>query len=67
MLKAEYINEIKEKLSVGFNAVEASSGIIDALDSLCQIMFDPENQPPQISTDEAWKIFQSISKGLPKC
>lgn len=31
------------------------------LETLCQIMFDPQNQPPQYTTEEAWKLFLEIS------
>jgi len=62
MMEAKYVTEIKEKMSAGFNAVEASSDIIGRLDSLCQTMFDPENQPPQLSTEDAWKMFLAIAK-----
>ncbi len=27
---------------------------------LCQIMFDPENQPAQFSKEKAWDIFKAI-------
>lgn len=27
---------------------------------LCQIMWDPENQPPQFTNEEAWEQFQAI-------
>lgn len=62
MMKIKYVTEIKEKVSSGFNAVEASTDIISKLDSLCQIMFDPENQPPQFSKQEAWEMFSAIAK-----
>lgn len=34
----------------------------DELRALGQAMFDPENQPPQWSTEDAWKQFRKISK-----
>jgi len=30
---------------------------VNVLDELCQIMFDPENQPPQITIQEAWERY----------
>lgn len=31
------------------------------MESLCQIMFDPENQPPQYSIEQAWQHFAGDS------
>lgn len=31
---------------------------IARLNRLCQIMFDPENQPPQYTTEEAFKLWK---------
>ncbi len=31
------------------------------LESLCQTMLDPENQPPQFTTEEAWNKFKEIT------
>jgi hypothetical protein len=29
------------------------------LEALCQLMFDPENQPPQLSIEDAWRRFKT--------
>ena len=31
------------------------------LQDLCQIMFDPENQPPQFSNQEAWSHYKRLT------
>lgn len=55
-----YIQKIKSMTEAGFNAVESSEPIISGLDNLCQLMFDPENQPPQMTREEAWQAYLDI-------
>lgn len=34
----------------------------ERLEKLCQKILDPENQPPQISIEDAWAEFKEIRK-----
>ncbi len=62
MNNVNYIKEINSKNDSGFNPPESCERIVDALDSLCQKMFDPENQPPQITVKEAFKEWKAIGE-----
>ncbi len=45
--------------SVVGNSQELAKALMSVY-SICQIMFDPENRPPQTSADEAWDSVQKI-------
>ena len=59
----QHLNSPSEPTDAGFNSIEAVEGLIDRFDTLCQLMFDPENQPPQMSVGDAWKEYLSLREG----
>ena len=52
--------DLKSAHDFGFQEGRRSN---DDLLKLCQMMFDPENQPPQLTIQEAWQKFNSILDG----
>lgn len=55
-----YTDAIYGKVDAGFNASEAVEDYLQPLDDLCQLMFDPENQPPQLTREQAWTRYMEI-------
>lgn len=38
--------------------------MFNKLADLCKLMFDPENQPPQLSQKDAWECYKLILEDI---
>lgn len=54
------ISQLKENEAKLKAEIERLKSAVEKLDHICQIMFDPENQPPQYSTEKAFEVWRKM-------